>query len=49
MGIDLSWRFWDECSLVGAYRLMEVTNRNFRREDDGFDYLFRVELTRSFR
>jgi hypothetical protein len=48
-GIDLSYRFWDKFSLFGGYRLADVTNRNFRRGDDGFDHLFRVELTHSFR
>lgn len=48
-GIDLSYRFWDKFSLFGGYRLMDVTNRNFRRGDDGLDHLLRIELTRSFR
>ncbi len=48
-GIDLSWRFWEKYSLFGAYQLMDATNRNFRRGDDGVDHLLRIELTRSFR
>ena len=47
--LDLSYRFSDGFSLFGAYQLMDVTNRNFRSGSDGFDHLFRVELTRSFR
>ena len=49
VGIDLSYRFWEKYSLFGAYQIMDVTNRNFRRGDDGLDHLLRLEITRSFR
>jgi hypothetical protein len=48
-GIDLSYRFHEKFSLFSGYELMRVTNRNFRSGDDGYDHLFRVELTHSFR
>jgi len=48
-GLDLSYRFRDRYSLFGQYQLIHADNRNFRRGDDGFDHLLRLELTRSFR
>jgi hypothetical protein len=47
--VDLSWRFWDKYSLFAQYQLVHVANRDFRTGNDGYENLFRVELTRSFR
>jgi hypothetical protein len=47
--IDLSYRFATAYSIFAQYRLAHVDNRNFRRTDDGWDNMLRVELTRSFR
>ena len=49
-GIDLSYRFLDKkTTLFSAYQFMNRQNRDFKSGDNGVDYLFRLELTRSFR
>lgn len=48
-GIDVSYRLPAGFSLFAGYEIMDVTNRAFRRGDDGFDHIVRFELTRSFR
>jgi len=48
-GIDVSYRFWGRYSLFAQYLVSDVKNRRFKRGDDGFDHLVRLELTRSFR
>jgi hypothetical protein len=47
--LDVSYRFFDVYTVFAQYRLARVDNRNFRSQDDGWDNLFRVEVTRSFR
>lgn len=47
--LDVSYRFADVYSLFAQYRLARVDNRNFRGQDDGWDNVLRLELTRSFR
>lgn len=47
--VDVSYRFWGEYSLLAAYELMHVRDRNFTKGDTGLDHLIRLELTRSFR
>ncbi|HUF94270.1 MAG TPA: capsule assembly Wzi family protein [Candidatus Limnocylindria bacterium] len=47
--LDLSYRFLDVYTVFAQYRLAWVENRNFRPNADGWDNLFRVEVTRSFR
>jgi len=48
-GVDLSYRFSKDYSLFSAYQFMNRQNRDFKAGDNGIDYLFRLELTRSFR
>jgi len=50
LGIEFSYRLWDKkYSLFSAYQFMNRQNRDFKSGDNGVDYLFRLELTRSFR
>jgi hypothetical protein len=48
-GVDISYGFWDRYAIFAQSQLARVENRNFSAGDDGVDYLFRIELTRSFR
>jgi len=48
-GIDVSYRVWERYSVFAQYQIMNTKNRGFRSGDNGLDYLFRVELTGSFR
>jgi hypothetical protein len=47
--LDVSYRFLDVYTVFAQYRLAYVKNRDFRPNADGWDNLFRVEVTRSFR
>jgi hypothetical protein len=47
--LDVTYRFADVWTLFGQFDLFRSTNRNFVANDDGFDGLVLVELTRSFR
>jgi hypothetical protein len=48
-GVDVSFRFWERCSLFAQYLVNDVKNRRFEEGNDGLDHLVRLELTRSFR
>ena len=47
--VDVSWRFRDPWTLFVQADVMYTYNRNFVANDDGFDGMVLVELTRSFR